>query len=142
MDKLPVLHDDGPARRSLDVDVPTHRRFARLESNGRPCHTVEIRVATVATGGLSAGGKRWRWGRHEGWWCAVARPVAPPAELAQQKPTLRRSGRCRRIECSSYGPSGPHQRSFKTDANFSNTLLTTWWRDRSHCQRRLGRQAI
>jgi hypothetical protein len=41
-------------------DGPTHRSFARLESNGRPCHTVEIRVATVATGNLSAGGKRWR----------------------------------------------------------------------------------
>src|SRR5271157_4837419 len=25
-------------------------------------------------------------------------------------------------ECSSYGPSGPDQRSFKADANFSNTL--------------------
>src|SRR5271157_208673 len=52
----------------------------------------------------------------------VARPVAPPAEPAQQKPTPRRSGRCRRIECSSYGPFGPDQRSFKTDVNFSNTL--------------------
>src|SRR6202048_933289 len=31
MDKLPVLHEDGPARRALDVDVPTHRSFARLE---------------------------------------------------------------------------------------------------------------
>jgi hypothetical protein len=27
------------------------------------------------------------------------------------------------IECSSYGPFGPDQRSFKTDVNFSNTLL-------------------
>src|SRR5271165_7515910 len=96
MDKLPVRHDDGPARRARDVDGPTHRSFARLESNGRPCHTVEIRVATVATGSLSAGGKRWRSGRHEGWWCAVAHLVAPPAEPAQQKPTPRRSGRCRR----------------------------------------------
>ena len=32
-------------------------------------------------------------------------------------------GRCRRIECSSYGPFGPDQRSFKTEVNFSNTLL-------------------
>src|SRR5271165_2533322 len=28
-----------------------------------------------------------------------------------------------RIECSSSGPFGPDQRSFKTDGNFSNTLL-------------------
>src|SRR6202035_324459 len=56
-------------------------------------------------------------------WCAVARPVAPPAEPAQQKPTPRQSGRCRRIECSSYRPFGPDKRSFKTDVNFSNTLL-------------------
>jgi len=27
------------------------------------------------------------------------------------------------MECSSYGPFGPDQRSFKTDVNFSNTLL-------------------
>src|SRR4029077_13032653 len=108
MDKLPVRHDDGPARRALDVDGPTHRSFARLESNGSPCRTVDIRMATVATGSLSAGGKRWRWGRHEGWWCAVA----PPAEPAQQKPTPRQSGRCRRIECSSYRPFGPDKRSF------------------------------
>src|SRR5271165_5309612 len=34
----------------------------------------------------------------------VARPrCAPPAEPAQQKPTQRPSGRCHRIECSSYG---------------------------------------
>jgi TetR/AcrR family transcriptional regulator, transcriptional repressor for nem operon len=39
------------------------------------------------------------------------------------------NARCRlltirsRIECSSYGPFGPDQRSFKTDVNFSNTLL-------------------
>jgi hypothetical protein len=57
MDKLPVRHDDGPARRALDVDGPIHRSFVRLESNGRQSHTVEIRVATVATGSLSAGGK-------------------------------------------------------------------------------------
>jgi hypothetical protein len=38
------------------------------------------------------------------------------------RPTPRRSGRCRRIECSSYGPFGPDQSSFKTDVNFSNTL--------------------
>jgi hypothetical protein len=38
-------------------------------------------------------------------------------------PTLRWSGRCRRIESAWYGPFGPVQRSFKTDANFSNTLL-------------------
>src|ERR1700694_4269334 len=60
--------------------------------------------------------------RHEGWWCAVGRPVEPPAELGQPRPTPRRSGRCRRIECSSYGPFGPDQRSFKTEVNFSNTL--------------------
>src|SRR5271166_3834504 len=65
---LPVRHDGGPARRALDVDGPTHRSFARLESNGRPCHRVEILVATVATGSRSAGGKRWRSGRHEVWW--------------------------------------------------------------------------
>ena len=60
MDKLPVRHGAGPARRALDVDGPTHRSFAKLESNGRPFRTVEILVATVATGSLSAGGKRWR----------------------------------------------------------------------------------
>jgi len=60
MDKLPVRYHDGPARRARDVNGPTHRSFSRLESNGRPFHTVEIRVATVATGSLSAGGKRWR----------------------------------------------------------------------------------
>ena len=38
MDKLPVRHGAGPARRALDVDGLTHRSFARLESNGRPCH--------------------------------------------------------------------------------------------------------
>src|SRR5580692_213108 len=76
MDKLAVRHDDGPARKGRDVDGPTLRSFARLESNGRPCHTEEIRVATVATGSLSAGGKRWRRGRHEGWWYAVAPPRA------------------------------------------------------------------
>src|SRR5271169_179039 len=37
MDNRPVRHDGGPARRALDVDGPTHRSFARLESNGRPC---------------------------------------------------------------------------------------------------------
>jgi SAM-dependent methyltransferase len=41
----------------------------------------------------------------------------------QQKPTPRPSDRCRRIECSSYGPFDSDQRSFKTDVNFSNTLL-------------------
>src|SRR5271166_1354206 len=123
MDKLPVRHDGGPARRALDVDGPTHRSFARLESNGRPCHMVEIRVAIVATGSQSARGKRWRSGRHEVWWCAVAHPVAPPAEPAQQKPTPHPSDRCRRIECSSYGPFDADQRSFKTDVNFSNTLI-------------------
>ena len=46
----------------------------------------------------------------------------PPEEPAQQEPTPRRSGRCRRIECSSYGPFDPDRRSFKTDVNFSNTL--------------------
>src|SRR6202521_1695655 len=60
MDKLPVRHGDGPARRARDVDGPTHRSFARLESDGRPCRTVDIRMATVATGSLSAGGKIWR----------------------------------------------------------------------------------
>src|SRR6266478_2223875 len=45
-------------------------------------------------------------------WCAVARPVSPPAELAQQKPTPRRYGRCRKIECSSYDASGPDHRYF------------------------------
>src|ERR1700680_4503828 len=49
-------------------------------------------------------------------------PGSPTAALVQQKPTPRRSGRYRRIECSSYGPSGPDQSSFKTDVNFSNTL--------------------
>jgi probable HAF family extracellular repeat protein len=29
------------------------------------------------------------------------------------------------MECSSYGPFGPDPRSFKTDVNFSNTLLGT-----------------
>src|SRR6266436_5395021 len=57
MDRLLVLHDDGPARRAPDVDGPTHRSFARLESNGRPCPKAEIRVAIVATGSLSAGGQ-------------------------------------------------------------------------------------
>src|SRR5208282_1474235 len=111
MDKLPVRHDDGPARRGHDVDGPTHRSFARLESNGRPCQTVEIRVATVATGSQSARGKRWGW--HEGLWCAVARPVAPPAEQGQPRPTPRRSGRCRRIECSSYASLWPGSALFQ-----------------------------
>jgi hypothetical protein len=61
-------------------------------------------------------------GRHEGWWYAVGRPVAPPAELAEPGLTPRWSGRCRRIVSASYGPFGPGQRSFKTDVNFSNTL--------------------
>src|SRR5260370_18025079 len=61
-------------------------------------------------------------GRHEGWWCAVGHPVAPPAELAQSRPTPRWSVRCRRIESASYDPFGPLQRSFKTDVNFSTTL--------------------
>ena len=37
---------------------PIPQSFARLESNGRPCHTVEIRVVTFATGSLSAGGRK------------------------------------------------------------------------------------
>jgi len=57
MDKLPVRHGAGPARRARDVDGLTHRSVARLESNGRPCRTVEFLVATIATGSLSAGGK-------------------------------------------------------------------------------------
>jgi|SRR5580704_8442359 hypothetical protein len=51
----------------------------------------------------------------------------PPGRAAGRTgvipPMPRRSGRCRRIERSSYGPFGPDQRSFKTDVNFSNTLL-------------------
>jgi hypothetical protein len=31
MDKLPVRHDDGPARSALDVNGSTHRTFARLK---------------------------------------------------------------------------------------------------------------
>src|ERR1700675_3072535 len=54
------LPDRLRRRRGRDVDGPTHRSFARLESNGRPCHMVGIRVATDATDSLSAGGKRWR----------------------------------------------------------------------------------
>src|SRR5208283_468935 len=50
----------GLLARARDVDEPTHRSFARPECNGRPCRRVEIRVAAVATGSLSAGGKRWR----------------------------------------------------------------------------------
>ena len=46
-------------------------------------------------------------------WCAVARPVAPPAELAQPGPTPRWSGRCRRIERASYGPFGPGSALFQ-----------------------------
>src|SRR5208337_1062917 len=103
MDKLPVRHHDGPARRARDVDEPTHRSFARPESNGRPCRTV----------------------RHEGWWCAVARPVAPPAEPAQQKPTRRRSGPCRRIECSSYGPFWPGSALFQDRRQLFKHPLTT-----------------
>ena len=41
-----------------------------------------------------------RMARRLGWWCAVARPFAPSAEPGQPRPTPRRSGRCRRIECS------------------------------------------
>src|SRR6267378_3899476 len=48
MDKLPVRHDDGPARRARNVDGPTHRSFARLESNGSPCRTVDIRMSPLA----------------------------------------------------------------------------------------------
>ena len=40
----------------------------------------------------------------------------------QAKP--RRSRRCRRIECSSYGPCAPDQCFFKTDVDFSNIPLT------------------
>ena len=57
------------------------------------------------------------------------RLVAPAAEPGQPRPTPRRSGRCRRIECSSYGPFGPDQRSFKKDANFTAIyfMLSAEW---------------
>src|SRR5580704_1344446 len=51
-----------------------------------------------------------------------ARPDEPPAEPGQPRPMPRRSGRYRRMECSSYALFGPGQRSFKTDVNFSSTL--------------------
>src|SRR5271166_3869672 len=62
-------------------------------------------------------------GRHEVWWCAVARPLAPPAEPGQPKSTPRWSGRCRNRECivQSFGPG---QRSFKTDVNFQTPSQT------------------
>ena len=41
------LPDRLRRRRGRDVDGPTHRSFARLESNGRPCHMVGIRVANT-----------------------------------------------------------------------------------------------
>src|ERR1700747_2812790 len=39
--------------------------------------------------------------------------VAPPAEPGQRMPTPRRSGRCRRIECSSYGSLWPGSALFQ-----------------------------
>ena len=36
MDRLPVRHHDGPARKGRDIDGPTHRSFARLESSTGP----------------------------------------------------------------------------------------------------------
>ena len=50
------------------------------------------------------------------------RPVAPPAEPAQQKPTQR--DQVGVVESSTHrtGPFEPDQRSFKPDVNFSNSL--------------------
>src|SRR5580693_8098027 len=127
MDKLPVQHHDGPARRAHDVDGPTPRSPARLESNGRPCHTVEIRVATVATGSLSAGGKD---SVEDGTKVGGARSSARTSRRqnrGNQGPC--RVGQVGVVESSTHrnGPFGPDQRSFKTDVNFSNTLSITSW---------------
>ena len=127
MDKLPVRHDGGPARRALDVDGPTHRSFARLESmvdratrrkfawQQSPLAACPQKVKDGVEDGTKVGGSR------------------SPARSRSRQNWRNKSPRCvvhvGGVESSahrtSYGPSGPDQRSFKTDFNFSNTLLGT-----------------
>src|SRR5271166_3748 len=100
MDKLPVRHDDGPARKGRDVDGPTHRSFARLESNGRPCQTVEIRVATVATGTSPQEVKD---GVEDGTKVGDARPPARPRRRQNRgNPGPRRVGQVGVVESSAH----------------------------------------
>jgi len=122
MDKLPVRHHDGPARRARDVDEPTHRSFARPESNGRPCRTVDIRVATVATGSCPQEVKD---GVEDGTKVGGARsPARSRRRQNRGNPGPRRVGQVGVVESSAHRtrPFGPDQRSFKKDGNFSNTL--------------------
>src|SRR5271165_6162845 len=118
MDKLPVRHHDGPARRARDVDEPTHRSFARPESNGRPCRTVEIRVATVATGSCPQEVKD---GVEDGTKVGGARSRR---RQNRRNKSPRGVGQVGVVESSAHRtvPFGPDQPSFKTDSNFSNTL--------------------
>src|SRR5580704_15127936 len=122
MDKLPVRHDDGPACRALDVDGPTHRSFARLESNGRPCHTWKFawqqsplaawphEVKDSVEDGTKVGGAR------------LPARTSRRQNRGNQGPC--RVGQVGVVESSAHrnGPFGPDQRSFKTDVNFSKTL--------------------
>ena len=43
-EQIALRNHDVPALRARGIDEPTPRSFAMLESNGRPCHTVGIRV--------------------------------------------------------------------------------------------------
>src|ERR1700726_2803791 len=121
MDKLPVLHEDGPARRALDVDVPTHRSFARLEVmvdratrwkfawQQSPLAACPQEVKDGVEDGTKVGGAR------------------SPARSRRRKNWGNKSPRCigqvggveSSVHRTSYGPSGLDQRSFKTHVNFS-----------------------
>src|SRR5258708_30000736 len=90
------------------VDRATRWKFAWQQSPLAACpHEVKDGVED----GTKVGGAR--------------SPARTSRRQNRGNPGPRRVGQvgCRRIECSSYGPFGPDQRSFKTDVNFSNTLL-------------------
>src|SRR6266436_6487623 len=93
------------------VDRATRRKFARQQS---PLAACPQKVKDGVEDGTKVGGSR------------------SPARSRSRQNWRNKSPRCvvhvGGVESSahrtSYGPSGPDQRSFKTDVNFSNTLLS------------------
>jgi hypothetical protein len=112
--------------RARGVDEPTHRHFARPESNGRPCPKVEIRVAIVAIGSLSDSlSAKVKDGVEDGTKVDSARsPALPRGRQNRRNPGPSRVGQISVIEASAHrnGPCGADERLFKTAVNFSNTL--------------------
>src|SRR6266481_1439713 len=120
MDKLPVRHDDGPARRARNVDGPTHRVLPGLK----------VMVARAARwifawqqSPLAACPQEVKDGVGDGTKVGGARS---PARSRRRQNRRNKSPRCivhvGGVESSahrtSYGPSGADNRSFKTDVNF------------------------